>query len=131
MQKSLLSAAGLLAIALLVGCNKAKSPDAVANGVAAAEHKSAVEVADAQKKASQDTAQASAKVDDKTTDLNNTQAQGAYDVTMKNADGRHRVSLEKCTALNGDPQKKCKDQADADYDAAKANARVTQVSTTQ
>jgi hypothetical protein len=131
MQKSLLSAAGALAIALLVGCNHAKSPDALANDVAAAEQKSATDVADAQKKASQDTALASAKVNDKTTDLNNTEAQGAYDVAMKNADGIHRVSLEKCTAFGGDPQKKCKDQADADYDAAKANARVAQVSTTQ
>ena len=36
------------------------------------------------------------------------------------------MSLEKCTAFDGDAEQKCKDQADADYDAAKANARVAQ-----
>jgi hypothetical protein len=130
-RKSLLASSAVLAIALLGGCNSAKSPGAVANDVAAAEQKSATEVADAEKKASQDTNQARAKVDDKTTALDNTQAQGVYDVAMQNADGAHRVSLEKCAAFNGDAQKKCKDQADADYEAAKADARVAQVSTTR
>jgi len=131
MQKSLLSAAGLLAITLLVGCGSAKSPATLSNDVAAAEQKSATDIADAQKKASQDNARASAKVDNEKTDLNNTEARGAYDIAIKDAEGIHRVSLEKCTAFDGDPEKKCKDQADADYDAAKANARVAQVSTTR
>jgi hypothetical protein len=131
MQKSLPVLAGVLAIALLAGCNNARSPDAVANDVAAAEKKSATDVAAAEKEASQDAAKASAGVDDKTTALNNTEARGAYDVAMKSADGMHRVSLEKCKAFDGDPQRKCKDQADADYDAARADAKVAQVSATQ
>jgi hypothetical protein len=33
------------------------------------------------------------------------------------------VALQKCDALSGDSQKACKDQADAKYDLAKANAK--------
>jgi hypothetical protein len=37
----------------------------------------------------------------------------------------------KCNAVSGDAQAKCKDMADADYNAAKANAKASEVSTRQ
>src|SRR5271168_3531288 len=111
MQK-LLSFVALLAIAAAAGCNNAKSPDAVAKDVAAAQAKRASEVADAQQDAARDSNKAEAKVADKTTDLNNVDAKGAYDVAMAQADGDHKVALQKCDALSGDSQKACKDQAD-------------------
>ena len=64
MQTISLTAAGLLAITLLAGCNNAKSPEAVANDTAAAQQKAASSVADAQKDAAQDNAKMEAKVDD-------------------------------------------------------------------
>jgi hypothetical protein len=123
MQKLMLSIVALLAVAAASGCDHAKSPDAVANDVAAAQAKRASEVADAKQDAAKDADKAEAKVDEKTTDLNNVNAKGSYDVAMAQADGDHKVALQKCDALSGDSQKACKDQADAKYDLAKANAK--------
>ena len=123
MQKLMLSLVVLLAVAGASGCDHAKSPDAVANDVAAAQAKRASEGADAKQDAAKDENKAEAKVDDKTADLNNANAKGSYDVAMAQADGDHKVALQKCEALSGDSQKACKDQADAKYDLAKANAK--------
>jgi hypothetical protein len=123
MQKLFISLVALCAVAMVSGCNNPKSPDAVANDVAAAQAKRATEVADAKQDAAKDTNKAEAKVDDKTVDLNNANAKGAYDVAMAQADGDHQVATQKCEALSGDAQKACKDQADAKYDLAKANAK--------
>jgi hypothetical protein len=38
--------------------------------------------------------------------------------------------LAKCQGLSGGAQKKCKDQADADYAAAKANAKAGETART-
>ena len=123
MQKLMLSLVALLAVAAASGCDHAKSPDTVANDVAAAQAKRASAVADAKQDAAKDENKAEAKVDDKTADLNNANAKGSYDVAMAQADGDHKVALQKCEALSGDSQKACKDQADAKYDLAKANAK--------
>jgi hypothetical protein len=85
------------------------------------------EVAEAQTDASKDVSTAAAKVDEKKRDLNNVSATAAYDVAIAKADGNHKTALDKCAALSGDAQTKCKDQADADYEAAKA----TEVSRTK
>jgi hypothetical protein len=41
------------------------------------------------------------------------------------------VALQKCKALAGDAQGRCKDQADADYEATKASAKSLEVSRTR
>jgi hypothetical protein len=123
MQKSLISLVALLTVTIVAGCNNAKSPDAVSKDVAMAQEKRASEVADAKQDAAKDENKAAAKVDDKANDLGNANAKGAYDVAMAQADGDHKVAIQKCDGLSGDPQKACKDQADAKYDLAKANAK--------
>jgi outer membrane murein-binding lipoprotein Lpp len=130
MRKFLITA-GLIGAALLSGCNNAKSPDSVANDVAKAQQNAANNVADARKDAAKDDAKVAGKVDDQNKDLNNTEAKGAYDVALARADGVHKVSLAKCDVLSGDAQKGCKNQADADYDAAKANAKATETARKQ
>jgi hypothetical protein len=57
---------GVVAMALLSGCNSAKSHESVANDVSAAQM-----WADAEREASNSTAKATSKVDDETRDLNN------------------------------------------------------------
>jgi hypothetical protein len=126
-----IAALSVLTVAALAGCNNAKSPNAVDNDVAAAQHQAAEHVADVRKDASKDNASAADKVDDKSKDLNNVEAKGAYDVALARGEGNHKVALEKCSALSGDAQSKCKDMADADYSAAKANAKASEVSTKQ
>jgi hypothetical protein len=126
MQKHITSIICVLSVALLAGCNNGKSPEAVTKDVAAAQQNAATDVADAQKDAAKENAAGSAKVDDKSKALNNTEASGAYDVAMAKAEGTHKISLEKCNAMSGDVQSQCKKQADADYDAAKAQAKATE-----
>ena len=123
MNKVTLTMIAVLSAATLGGRNNAKSPDAVNKDVAEAQAKRASEVANARQDAAKDENKAEAKVDDKTTDLNNANAKGAYDVAMAQADGDHKVALQRCDGLAGDAQKACKDQADAKYDMAKANAK--------
>jgi len=123
MQKSLITLVALVTVTIMAGCNNAKSPDAVSKDVTTAQEKRASEVAEAKQDAAKDENKAAAKVDDKTNDLSNANAKGAYDVAMAQAEGDHKVAIQKCDALSGDAQKACKDQADARYDLAKANAK--------
>ena len=112
-----------LTIAFAAGCNNAKSPDAVANDVDRAQQKASTEVANSENSAAKDMGKAADKVDDKMAGLNNTAAKDAYKIVVAQADGDRKVALAKCAALSGDAQKKCNDQADADYTAAKAAAK--------
>jgi hypothetical protein len=121
--RTLLTSAIAVTILLMTGCNNAKSPDAVSKDVAAAEQKASTEVAKSENDASKDIGKAADKVDDKLVDLNNAAAKDAYNLTVAKADGDRKVALANCSALGGDAQKTCKDQANADYDAAKANAK--------
>jgi hypothetical protein len=129
--RTLLTSAIAATVILMAGCNNAKSPDAVANNVATAEQKASTEVANSEKDASKDLSKAADKVDDKLTDLNNTAAKDATSIAIAKADGDRKVALAKCAALAGDAQKMCKDQADADYNAAKANAKAAEIAQKQ
>jgi len=119
----LLTSAIALMIVVGAGCDRPKSPDAVAKDVAAAQQKASTEVANSEKDASKDIGKAADKVDDKLTDLNNTAAKDAENIAIAKADGDRKVALAKCDALPGDAQKRCKESVDADYYAAKANAK--------
>ena len=121
--RMLLTSAIAMTILVLSGCDKPKSPDAVAKDVAAAEQKASTEVANSEKDASKDIGKAADKVDDKLVDLNNAAAKDAYNLAVAKADGDRKVALASCAAASGDAQKACKDQADADYNAAKATAK--------
>jgi len=54
----------------------------------------------------------------------------AYNVALAKADGDHQVATQKCDTLQGHDQQVCKDQADADYEAAKANAKAAKIAQT-
>lgn len=94
-----------MSLLMLGACDKAKSPDTAANDIAAAHQVAAKEVAEARQ--------------DLQKDINS----DAYEVAVARADGEHKVAIQKCDVLQGHDQKTCKDQADADYEAAKANAK--------
>jgi hypothetical protein len=121
--RTLLASAVAVAFLLAAGCDSAKSPDTVAKDVAKAEQKAATEVANSEKAAEQDLNKAADKVDDKLIAFNNAAAKDAYDLAVAKADGDRKIALANCLALAGDAQKSCKDQAEADYGAAKANAK--------
>jgi hypothetical protein len=126
-----LTSAMTIAVLIIAGCDSAKSPDTVAKDVAAAQQKAAAEVANSEKAAEKDLNKAADKVDDTLVKFNNAAAKDAYNLAVAKADGDRKVALANCLALGGDAQKTCKDQAEADYGAAKANARAAAVSLKQ
>src|ERR1700738_111300 len=126
--RTLLTSAMVIAVFALAGCDSAKSPEKVEKDVAKAEQKAATEVANSEKNAEKDLSKAADKVDDKLADFNNTAAKEAYNLAAAKADGDRKVALANCQALGGDAQKTCKEQAEADYGAAKANAKAAALS---
>ncbi len=109
---ALAALSGLVALGALTACNDAKSPETASRDIAAANDAAANKVADAQRDAQKD------------------MSSDAYNVAIAKADGDHKVAIQKCETLQGHDQQVCKDQADADYDAAKANAKAAKVAQT-
>jgi len=107
----------------IAACNNAKSPDAVNKDVAKAEQKASSEVAKSEDSAAKNLDGAAGKVDDKLVSFNNAAAKDAYNLAIAKADGDRKVALANCESASGDAQKQCKDQAEANYTAAKANAK--------
>jgi hypothetical protein len=56
---------------------------------------------------------------------------GAFDIAMAQADGARKVAVEKCMLLAPATVQACKDQADADYQTAAANAKALRVTKQQ
>jgi hypothetical protein len=121
--RTLLASAIAAAFLLAAGCDSAKSPDVVAKDVAKAEQKAETEVANSEKAAEKDLNKAADKVDDNVIAFNNAAAKDAYNLAVAKADGDRKIALANCLSLGGDAQKSCKDQAEADYGAAKADAK--------
>jgi len=107
MRATILTLACVASLGALGGCNNAKSPDSAARDIAAADQSASHEVAQAKRDEQKD------------------MSADAYNVAIAQADGDHKVALQKCDTLQGHDQQACKDQADADYAAAKANAKAT------
>ncbi len=126
-----LTLAIVVAALCTTACNNAKSPDTVAKDVATAEQKASSEMAKSENSAAKDLGGAAEKVDDKLVAFNNAAAKDAYNLAISNADGNRKVALAQCESSSGDAQKLCKDQAEADYAAAKANAKAAAVSEKQ
>jgi hypothetical protein len=116
-------ASAMIITLCLAACNGAKSPDTVAKDVATAEQKASNEVAKSEESATKDLDGAAGKVDDKVVAFNNAAAKDVYNLTIAKADGKRKIALANCESASGDAQKLCKDQVEADYAAAKANAK--------
>jgi hypothetical protein len=112
MRTTILSLAGVATLMAMAGCNNAKSPDTAARDMAAADRHAAKEVREARREQQKD------------------MSMDAYDVTVAQLDGDHKIAIQQCDTLQGRDQQACKDKADADYEAAKANAKATRVSRT-
>jgi FlaG/FlaF family flagellin (archaellin) len=101
---------GVATLMLLGACNNAKSPETASKDIAQANRSASEEVAKARNEEQKD-----ANADN-------------YNVAVAQADGDHKIAVQKCETLEGKDQQACKDKADADYEAAKANAKATKVS---
>jgi hypothetical protein len=125
MRLPVLSIIGLVTLALVSGCDHAKSPEAAANDIDKAKQAAAQEVSDANRDAAKDINGASKELQDKSSHLAESNAKAAYDIAMARADGDHKVAIQECMTHDGQAQKVCKDRADSEYDVAKANAKAT------
>ena len=65
------------------------------------------------------------KVNDQEIKFNNDAAHQTYNVAIAKADGNRKVALATCESQSGDAQKACKDQAEADYKTARADAKAS------
>jgi hypothetical protein len=52
---------------------------------------------------------------------------GSFDIAMAQADGEHKVAIMKCMLLDPASQQPCKDQADAQFQAAASQAKAMRV----
>jgi hypothetical protein len=95
----------LSAVCALGGCDRAKSGAQVARDTNAAEQKAVENI----EKSERDATHVAAVQNEKMAD--------------SEADGARRVALAQCEALSGAAQKACREQADANYQLAKANAK--------
>jgi hypothetical protein len=113
----------MVAVLTLAGCNKAKSPEDVSKDVANAEQKANNEVTRSEERAQSALDKSYEKINDQEIKFNNDAAHQTYNVAVAKADGNRKVALATCESLSGDAQKACKDQAEADYKTARADAR--------
>jgi HD-GYP domain-containing protein (c-di-GMP phosphodiesterase class II) len=109
----------------LAGCNKSKSPEDVSKDVAKAEQKANNEVTKSEEHAQRALDKSYEKINNQEIKFNNDAARQAYNVAIAKADGNRKVALATCESQSGDAQKACKDQAEADYKTARADARVS------
>lgn len=117
-----------LAACTLVACGSAESPATVSKNVATAEQKEASHTAKGLNNEQQDVAKQQQKVDEQAAKRDDVATKDSYKVALAKADGDHDVAVHECKALSGDAQRRCEKQADANYDAAKANAKAREVS---
>jgi hypothetical protein len=113
----------MIAAVSLSGCNQSKSPEQVSKDVAKAEQKANNEVAKSEERAQSALDKSYEKINDQEIKFNNDAARQTYNVAVAKADGTRKVALAACEALSGDAQKACRQQAENDYDGARADAK--------
>ena len=126
MRNSLSSITALAAaLFLLGGCNRAESPGEVAHDTQEAAQEGQQDVAQAEQDAAQDQMAANQGMPGVEAPSEN-----QYEIQIARAEADHKVAVERCEALSGDEQKACKDAADAQLDASKAEAERQRAATT-
>jgi hypothetical protein len=125
-----ISMAGLAALALIAGCNSHKTHPPTAQDIEAAKQDVQHEVEQARAEATKDIKSAE-KISGSSKGVAQAKAEGAYDIAMVKADGDHKVATEQCLTLQASLQQTCKDQADAEYESAKATAKAIRVARKQ
>ena len=113
----------------LGGCDRPKSADQVEKDTAAAQQTATEKTAKAEQDAAAKVASARSDVRDEQRDLGHVNSVQGEKVADTAADGAHKIALARCESMAGAAQKSCKDQADADYEAAKAKAKQARADT--
>jgi hypothetical protein len=131
MNRSLSLLALASALALTAGCNRAEDQSQVARDVAEARQEAAENNAEASRDAAEEIRDAAQDSGPASADAREATVEGQKDIAIAQAEGRHKVATEGCDALKGEAQQACKDRADAELDAAKADAKQSAAATQQ
>jgi hypothetical protein len=115
----------MVASLAVAGCNNAKSPEEVSKDIANAEQKASNEVTKSEGRAQSALDKSYEKINDQEIKFNNDAAHQTYNVAIAKADGNRKVALATCESQSGDAQRVCRDQAEADYKSARADARAS------
>ena len=107
----------------LSGCNKAKSPDDVQADVAKASAEAADNNAKAMEHEQQQEVEAAQDRADAADQSADKSVAAVAETAVTQAEGETKIALAKCTALEGDAQKECKDKAKAHLDTVKDRAK--------
>src|SRR6267378_7634890 len=126
-----ISWAGMAAIVVIAGCHSHKTPQATAQDVEAAKQDALHAVEQARIEATKDVKSALKTGGGNPRDVALAKATAAYDVAMIKAEGDHTVATEKCQTLQASMMQACRDQADAEYETAKATAKATRTARQQ
>jgi hypothetical protein len=118
-----LAVLALSAVCALSACERHKSSAQVQKETVAAEQSAAANTAQTEQKAGERVASARSDVREEQRDLEHVGAVQNEKVADTQAEGAHKVALVRCESLSGAKLKSCKDQADADYEAAEAAAK--------
>jgi hypothetical protein len=123
MRAGFLLSAAAAAMLVLSGCNKAESPDKVANDVAKATESAEKKDARAEERAEKTDAAVTNDLSKDVDKANAKEVRSAADDAIIQAEGENKIALAKCEALAGDAQKACRDQANSELDRVKQRAR--------
>ncbi len=113
---------GLIAVAAgaVAACDGSRSAADVAHDTASAEQAAADNAAKVQQKADARIASARSEGRDEQRDL--AHAEATQKLADMQAEGDLKLALARCESLSGATQQSCRDQANADFDVAKAKA---------
>ena len=120
----------LLCSGLLTGCHQTAAPT-TEEQVAKAQADAQREIEQARSEARKDVKNAMKQAGPGSRNASMARVTGSFDVAMANADGTHKVAIEKCLLLEPAAQQPCRDQADAQYQAAAASAKAARGSKLQ
>src|SRR5450631_3090471 len=126
-----ISWAGMAALTVITACHSNKTPQVTAQDVESAKEQAQRAVDEARAEARKDVKSAVKTGGGNPRDIAQAKATAAYDIAMIKAEGDHNVAAEKCQTLQASMMQACKDQADADYETAKATAKTTRTARQQ
>jgi hypothetical protein len=120
------TALAVVLAAILGGCHQTQVTLATSSDVAAAQEEARKEVEQARVEARKDVRSAVKVTGATGGDAKNVataRVTGTFDIAMAQADGDHKVAIVKCMTLDLAAQRPCKDQADARFQTAAAQAK--------
>jgi predicted small lipoprotein YifL len=122
------TAAVAVILGVLGGCHQKAPPTATAADVAAAQQEAQHEVEQAKLEAKKDIKSETKIMGADSKGVARARVTGAFDIAMAHADGDRQVAIQKCLMLEPSAQQSCKDNAEADYQAAAAKAKANRAS---